>query len=273
MARFDEKVAIVSGVTGAMGATIATRLAEEGAAVVGLGRSLEAGQAVVAEIEAAGGRAHFVPTDVTSEEAVAQAVTQTIERFGALDVIVNNAAPMRGDGTGPPALAADLTTEQFEWPFRVCLFGPFWLAKYGMAHMVAAGGGAIVNISSGAASRGVHKGGGYGPAKAALEAFGRTLAVEYGSDNIRVNSIRLGAISVPGNAALHENPKFTAALQEARIVPRSGTPTDVAALVAFLASEESGFITGEVVVLDGGSAAKHRGVNFADATATEGPAS
>ncbi len=273
MARFDGKVAIVSGVTGAMGATIATRLAAEGATVVGLGRSAAAGQAVADTIGAAGGHALFVPTDVAHEDEVERAVAQTVDRFGALHVIVNNAAPMRGDGTGPPARAAELTTEQFDWPFRVCLFGAFWLAKYGLEHMMAAGGGAIVNISSGAASRGVRKNGGYGPAKAALEAFGRSLAVDYGDDNIRVNTIRLGAISVPGNAALHENPKFTKALQEARIVPRSGKPDDVAALVAFLASEESGFITGEVVVLDGGAAAKHRGVNFAEATGSEGPGS
>ena len=273
MSRLDNKVAIVTGATGAMGATIAERLAAEGAAVVAVGRSTEAGPAVAEAIVAQGGRALFVPADVSREDQVAAVVRRTVEHFGALHVIVNGAAPMRGDGTGPPAPTAGLTTEQFEWPLRVCLFGPFWLAKHGIAHMIAAGGGAIVNLSSGAAARGVRHGGGYGPAKAALEALGRSLAVDYGSAGVRVNTIRLGAISVPGNAALHANPAFTAALQEARIVPREGTPVDVAALVAFLACEESGFITGEVFVLDGGAAAKHRGVNFADAVAGIDPGS
>lgn len=273
MGRLDDKVAIVTGATGAMGATIARRLASEGAAVVGVGRSDEAGRAMVEGIVAHGGQALFVPTDVSREDQVAGAVARTVEQFGALHLIVNGAAPMRGDGTGAPAAAIDMTTEQFEWPLRVCLFGAFWMAKYGLGPIVAAGGGAIVNLSSGAAARGVRQGGGYGPAKAALEALGRSLAVDYGSAGVRVNTIRLGAISVPGNAALHADPAFTAALQEARIVAREGTPEDVAALVAFLASDESGFITGEVFVLDGGAAAKHRGVNFADATAGARPGS
>jgi 3-oxoacyl-[acyl-carrier protein] reductase len=267
----DDKVAIVTGATGAMGATIARRLAAEGAGVVGVGRSVEAGQAVVEEIVARGGQAIFVPTDVSQEDQVARAVDRTVEHFGGLQVIVNGAAPMRGDGTGAPSAAIELTTEQFDWPVRVCLFGAFWMAKYGLGPMVASGGGAVVNLSSGAAARGVRRGGGYGPAKAALEALGRGLAVDYGSAGVRVNTVRLGAISVPGNAALHADPAFTAALQDARIVPREGTPEDVAALVAFLASDESGFITGEVFVLDGGAAAKHRGVNFAEATAAAPP--
>lgn len=266
MGRFDGKVVIVTGATKSMGATIATRFANDGATVVGVGRSVEQGEDVARSIRDLGGQAVFVQCDVSDEAEVECAVASAVDHFGSVDIIVNNAAPIRGDGTDDhPKALADLPTEHFEWHMKVCVYGPFWFAKYGIPHMVAAGGGSIVNISSGAAARGVRSGGGYGAAKAALEALGRGLAVDYGSLNIRVNTVRLGAIRVPGNAALHDNPAFSAALQEARIVPRQGAPTDVAAMVAFLASDESGFITGEVFVVDGGAAAKHRGVNIAEA--------
>jgi NAD(P)-dependent dehydrogenase (short-subunit alcohol dehydrogenase family) len=265
MGRFDGKVVIVTGATKAMGATIATRFGNDGAAVVGVGRSVEEGEGVARSIRDRGGEALFVQADVSDEAEVEGAVAAAVDHFGSVDIIVNNAAPMRGDGADDhPKALADLPTEHFDWQMKVCVYGPFWFAKYGIPHMVAAGGGSIVNISSGAAARGVRAGGGYGPAKAALEALGRGLAVDYGPLHIRVNTVRLGAIRVPGNAGLHDNPAFAAALQEARIVPREGTPADVAAMVAFLASDESGFITGEVFVVDGGAAAKHRGVNYAE---------
>jgi NAD(P)-dependent dehydrogenase (short-subunit alcohol dehydrogenase family) len=240
-----------------MGAAIARRLAADGAAVMGIGRSEDLGRQVADDIVQRGGAAAFQRADVGNEDDVHAAVEATVDRFGRLDIIVNNAAPM---GTGGQALI-ELPTDRFDEPFRVCVHGPLLLARHGIPHMVRAGGGSIVNISSGAAVRGQRYNGGYGPAKAALEAMGRILAVEHGDDNVRVNTVRLGAVRVPRNAANHDaHPDL---VKEVRMLPRHGTPEDVAAMVAFLAGPDSGWITGEVFVVDGGSAAKHRGVNWA----------
>jgi NAD(P)-dependent dehydrogenase (short-subunit alcohol dehydrogenase family) len=258
MALLNGRVAIVTGATQAMGAAIARRLAGDGAAVMGTGRSVDLGRQVAAEIAERGGTATFRRADVAEEDQLATVVDATIEEFGRLDIIVNNAAPM---GTGGGRRLIDLDWERFEEPFRVCVHGPLWLARLGIPHMIAVGGGSIVNISSGAAVRGQRYNGGYGPAKAALEAMGRILAAEHGDDNIRVNTVRLGAVRVPRNA--HDHDTHLDLVREVRMLPRHGNPEDVAAMVAFLAGPDSGWITGEVFVVDGGSAAKHRGVNWA----------
>jgi NAD(P)-dependent dehydrogenase (short-subunit alcohol dehydrogenase family) len=258
MGPLDDKVAIVTGATQAMGAAIARRLAADGAAVMGVGRSVELGRQVAEDIVGRGGTAVFRRADVAEEDDVREAVAGAVDRFGRLDIIVNNAAPM---GTGGGRRLIDLPFERFDDPFRVCVHGPLWLARHGIPHMARAGGGAIVNISSGAAVRGQRFNGGYGPAKAALEALGRILAVEHGDDNIRVNTVRLGAVRVPRNADDHDS--HLELVREVRMLPRHGSPDDVAAMVAFLAGPDSGWITGEVFVVDGGSAAKHRGVNWA----------
>src|SRR3954447_19580565 len=162
-----------------MGAAIARRLAADGAAVMGIGRSVDLGQQVADDIVEHGGTAAFRRADVGDEEDVRAAVAATVDQFGRLDIVLNNAAPM---GTGGKRLI-DLPTDRFEEPFRVCVHGPLPLARHGIPHMASGGGGSIVNISSGAAVRGQKYNGGYGPAKAALEAMGRILAVEHGEEN------------------------------------------------------------------------------------------
>jgi 3-oxoacyl-[acyl-carrier protein] reductase len=255
MAELDGKVALVTGATQAMGEAIARRLARDGAAVLGVGRSEERGRAVADRLIADGLRAEFIVTDVGQEDQVARAVDAAVQRFGGLDIVVNNAASL--DNSVPEGPAHLEPTELFDSIMKVNLYGPFWFAKYAAPVMMAAGrGGLFVNISSYSAQRGVAGIPAYTASKGALEALTRQLAVDYSEYGIRANTLVLGSISVPRNEALHSDESTAAALRGARLVHRAGSPDDVAATVGFLASSGAEYITGATVNVDGGLLAK-----------------
>jgi NAD(P)-dependent dehydrogenase (short-subunit alcohol dehydrogenase family) len=250
----EDKVAIVTGATRSMGAEIAARLADDGAHVACLGRSAARGEQVAAELRAQGKHARFIQADVSSEKSVTAAIEETVSEFGRLDIIVNNGAAtdiLRGDGGVP---AVEETTKRFDRMMKVNVYGPFWLAKYGIPHMLAGGtGGAIVNISSISAHRVDHAMPSYSASKAALEGLTRQLAHDYAADGIRVNAVVLGSIASAETAYIHEDPTNGAARRANRMLAKPGTPTDVANLVAFLCSEDSRFMTAAMVPLDGGA--------------------
>ena len=249
------KVALVTGATQAMGEAIARRLACDGAAVLCVGRSAERGSAVAARLRADGLNADFCAADVGREEQVAHAVDAAIHRFGALDIVVNNAASL--DASNPESPVHLESTETFDSIMKVNLYGPFWFAKYATAAMMSAGrGGVFVNISSYSAQRGVAGIPAYTASKGALEALTRQIAVDYAGHGIRANTLVLGSISVPRNAVLHDNEAMSDALRGARMVHRVGRPDDVAAAVAFLASAAGEYITGTTLNIDGGLLAK-----------------
>jgi NAD(P)-dependent dehydrogenase (short-subunit alcohol dehydrogenase family) len=255
MAELDGKVALVTGATQAMGEAIARRLALNGAAVVGVGRNEERGRAVADRLTADGLRADFIATDVGQEDQVARAVDLAVQRFGGLDIVVNNAASL--DNSVPEAPAHLEPTELFDSIMKVNLYGPFWFAKYAAPVMMAAGqGGLFVNISSYSAQRGVAGIPAYTASKGGLEALTRQLAVDYADYAIRANTLVLGSICVPRNEALHSDQAMADALRGARLVHRAGSPDDVAAMVCFLASSGAGFITGSTINVDGGLLAK-----------------
>ncbi|WP_375476350.1 SDR family NAD(P)-dependent oxidoreductase [uncultured Jatrophihabitans sp.] len=251
----DRAVAIVTGATQAMGEAIARRLARNGVAVLGVGRDDSRGRAVAARIVADGFEADFVATDVGKEDEVARAVEAVVERFGGLDIVVNNAASL--DAWPPEAPVHLEPTDVFDSILRVNLYGPFWFVKYGAPVMIAGQrGGLFVNISSYAAHRGVAGKPAYTASKGALEALTRQVAVDYAEYGIRANTLVLGSIGVPRNAALHDDPDMAEAMRAGRLVHRAGTPDDTAAAVAFLASPDAGFITGTTLNVDGGLLAK-----------------
>lgn len=255
--RLEGRVVIVTGATKEVGATIMRRLAEEGASVVGLGRSVGEGEAVAASLNAAGARAIFQPCDISDESAVRQAVEAAVQAFGRLDIIVNNAAAtdtLRGTGERP---VADELTETFDRMMKVNLYGPFWLAKYGIPHMIAAGGGSIVNVSSISANRVDRAMPGYVASKSALDGLTRSIATDYAEYNIRANSISLGSMLHEQTAQFFADPAQNTARANNRMIARPGTPTDLANMIAFLASDESTFVTGSVIPLDGGATAKY----------------
>ena len=241
--RLDGKVALVSGSTRGIGRSIAQVFASEGAKVAVTGRTVERGQKVVDLITSEGGEAAFFPLDVTQEPSVASVMDQVVDRFGALTTLVNNAAPTVEVGSNIKPLV-DTTTEEWELILRSALTGNvFWACKYGIPHLVKAGGGSIINISSGQSVIGMGGFAAYSAAKGAMNSLTRAIAVEGADDNIRCNAIVVGRVVAKGDAGAGITPGH---------LTRLGVPNDIAYAATFLASDESAFVTGSILTADGG---------------------
>jgi NAD(P)-dependent dehydrogenase (short-subunit alcohol dehydrogenase family) len=254
--RLARKVAIVTGATKHSGATIVHRLAAEGAAVLCLGRSSQAGEAVAQAVRDKGGRATFIMADMAIEESVQSAAIAAQDAYGRLDVIVNHAAAtdtLRGSGEFP---AIEEPSETFDRMMKVNVYGPFWLAKYALANLVAVGGGSIINVSSLSAHRPRPGMPGYATSKAALEGLTRQLATDYAEYGIRVNAIALGAVVHEETATLFQKPAMSPD-DGGKMLHRNGTPDDLASMIAYLAADEASYITGAVLALDGGAMVKY----------------
>jgi NAD(P)-dependent dehydrogenase (short-subunit alcohol dehydrogenase family) len=242
--RLEGKVALVSGSTRGIGRTIAEMFAKEGAKVAVTGRTVDRGEKVVANIRDAGGDAEFFRLDINEEDSVRGVVEATVERFGKLDTLINNAAPTDVVSTTMKPLV-DYTTAEWEGIIRATLTGNvFWSCKYAVPHISAAGGGSIVNISSAQAVIGLTGFSAYGAAKGAINALTPTLAVENAPHNIRVNTI------VVGRVISHK--ADTGVGIGAGHLTRLGIPSDIAYAALWLASDEAAFVTGSLVTADGG---------------------
>jgi 3-oxoacyl-[acyl-carrier protein] reductase len=258
MGNLEGRAAIVTGATRSMGAAIARRLAGDGASVACVGRSPAEGEKIAASIRALGGNASFVFADVSLEESVRGAVESTIAAFGRLDIIVNNAAATEILRIEGGLSAVDETTERFDRMMKVGVYGPFWFAKYGIPPMIASGdGGSIINIGSMSAHRVESAMLGYVTSKAAIEGLTRQLAHDYADHGIRANTVVLGPIASDETAYLHDDPVNGAARARNRMIKKAGRPEDLANLVAFLASDQSAYLTAAMVPLDGGAMAKY----------------
>ena len=263
--RLDSKVAIITGGNSGIGEGTAHLLAKEGARVILLARREEQGQAVASAIRDEGGEVTFISCDVGDEDSVESAIAEAAGTYGAIHILFNNAG---GGGRGH---FPDEPTEEFSRVINVNLNGTFYVSRAVWPHIVAAGGGAVVNMSSLAAQRGaspkMHEMFGstsasYWAAKAGVDALTRYMAGVGGAHNIRVNGIRPGQIMTPGatrgtitdpDGGHHAFEKLFDLMQ---IVEGPGYPVDVANLVLFLVSDESRFITSEIINIDGGVAAK-----------------
>lgn len=253
--RFSGKVAVVTGSTRGIGCAIAERLAAEGCAVVITGRNEAAGAEAVAKIERAGGRASFVAADLTVDAQARAVIARTLDAFGQLDILVNNAAPTETI-TEHDAAVADVDMGKWESILSGAATVTLRMSQCAIPALRKSEGGAIVNISTSAASRGLAGMCGHSASKAAVEAITRSLAVELGEYNIRANTVVLGFIvSGPRQQAVAADPVRGSAIRSMQLL-RMGTNEDVAAAVAFLASAEAGFITGICLHVDGGSSCR-----------------
>jgi len=247
MMRLAGKVAIISGAASGMGAEEARLFAREGAKVVVADVLDEDGRAVADEIANAGGESLFVHTDVTSEEDWQRTVAATVERFGRLDVLVNNA------GLSSSSVRDPLDSEGWRRIMDVNATGVFLGTKYAIPAMRQAGGGAIVNISSimgFVGGEGGHPA--YHASKGAVRIFSKAAAIQYAPDKIRVNSVHPGFVDTPMTVPGHSNPDVARKRIEATPLGRFGTPYDIAAGCLYLASDESSWVTGSELVIDGG---------------------
>jgi NAD(P)-dependent dehydrogenase (short-subunit alcohol dehydrogenase family) len=243
------KVAIVTGASRGIGATTAEVFADRGATVMLAARDEQALVGVAEAIEAEGGRALVVPTDVNDAPSVERLVERAMEEFGRLDAAVNNAG-----GGHPPVPLADLDPEEFDRILAVNLRGVFLSMKHEIPAMLESGGGAIVNMSSTVGLRGWQGLGAYVAAKHGVIGLTESGALDYADREIRINAIAAGSIMTDRIGALAEEQR--APIAQAIPMHRIGLPEEVAATAAWLCSEDAAFVTGAVVSVDGGQLAR-----------------
>ena len=251
MARLDGKVAIISGGARGQGAVEARMLAQEGARVV-FGDILdELGRQVEAELAEAGLDATYVHLDVTSEDDWTAAVQSAVAKYGRLDILVNNAGILIRKGI------EDTTVEDWDRIMAVNAKGVFLGTKAAIPAMREAGGGSIVNISSTAGLVGSPEGSAsYTATKGAVRLLTKSTAIQYAGDGIRCNSVHPGPIDTEMIRDTLSDPERMASRMRRLPLKRIGTAEDIAYGVIYLASDESSFVTGSELVIDGGTTAE-----------------
>lgn len=246
MSRLVGKVVLVSGATTGIGKVSAEVFAREGAKVVLTGRRAE-GEAVAAAIRRDGGTATFVQTDVTDEAAVRRAVETTIQTYGSLHVLFNNA----GGSSNADGKVTEASLDEFWRVIKLDLFGTFLCCRFAIPEIIRAGGGAVINNASMVGIKGELNRDAYTAAKGGVIALTRSMAAEFVREKVRVNAIAPGAVKTERILAMIEaNP---AAKKAVEIQPLGLIdPLEIAQLAVFLASDESRSITGEVFPITGG---------------------
>jgi 3-oxoacyl-[acyl-carrier protein] reductase len=244
MFSLKDKVALITGASQGIGRATALVLVESGAAVAVAARNVEKLTSLVSEIEAAGGAALAVPMDVADPAQIKSGFQQALAKFGKLDILVNNAAITRD------TLALRMKLEDWEAVLRTNLTGAYLCTQQALGAMLKARSGRIVNISSVVAETGNAGQANYVASKAGLIGLTRAIALEIASRGITVNAVAPGFIATPMTDVLPQEIKD----KMKTMIPlgRFGTDRDVAATVAFLASDEAGYITGQVIDVNGG---------------------
>ena len=241
------QVAVITGSSRGIGRSIAEIMAQMGAKVVVSSRKAEACEEVATGIRKAGGEATVIAANISKKAEVEALVAKTVEKYGRLDCMVSNAAvsPYFGPMTG-------LEDDAFDKLMNNNVRSSLWLAKLSKPHMEKQGGGTIIIISSIGGIRAGGNLGGYGVSKAADFGLARALASEWGVDNIRINCIAPGLVKTDFAKALWEDDTRRKRTEAVTPLRRLGDPADIGGIAAFLASKAAAFITGQIIVADGG---------------------
>lgn len=259
--RMDDKVALVMGGSTGIGAKTAQLLARRGAKVVVAGLGASDIDKTVNEIKAEGGAALGVLVDLSDESAVAACVQQTVDTFGKLNALHANAAATGKDALANDVMLADMDFAAWDYVMTVNLRGLALTAKYSIPEMIKAGGGSIVFSGSGRGTQGHLEYTAYGVSKSGVEGLSRYVATQYGKDGIRSNVLEIGLVMT--DAVKSNLPsEFCDLLLQHHLTREFGRPEDIANAAAFLLSDESRFITGATLPVDGGLA-RHASV-YAD---------
>lgn len=243
--RFHDKVAIITGGSSGIGLACALRFAAEGAFV--LNADLKP------PIRETPEGVHWIEADLGDPEAPDRVIDRALSLRGGLDIVVNNAAFVSDQSGG----AADTALEKWEMQFDVSVRGTFLMTRRAIPELARRGGGAIVNISSIGGINPFAEGAAYCTAKAAILQFTRSVAIDYGRQGIRANAVCPGATDTPTFRSIKDIPYELADREARTALGRIGRPEEIAAAVAFLASEEASYITGATLVVDGGWIASH----------------
>lgn len=249
--RLAHQVAFITGAASGIGRATAIRFAQEGARIVVVDRQEDSrleseSPPTAAAIQAAGGEAVFVRTDVTQRAQVDAAVEAALRQYGRLDILVNNAGIFKRNAI------TDVSDDEWEQVLNLNLRGYFYACRRVIPEMLKQGGGKIVNMSSIHGLLGTAGGLTYCVSKGAVENLTRQLAVEYGRQGIYVNAIAPGTIKTAMSKPFRETPAILADYERNTLLPRLGEPEDVANCALFLASHESDFVLGHTLVCDGG---------------------
>jgi len=249
----ENKVAIVTGGNRGIGAATTRLLAREGAAVTIAARDRESGVSLAEEVRQSGGRAIFVPCDVGRKDDVGAMVAATVDAFGGIDILVNNA----GVGSGAPLLETDEAL--WDEVMRINLKGHFLCATAVVPHMVARGGGAIVNTSSILACSALPTSAAYTASKAAILGLTRAMALEWGPLGIRVNCILPGSTDTAmlwGDLPERDVPMERTRLEQVIPLQRVASPEEIAEATLWLCSSRASFVSGSFLWIDGGLLAR-----------------
>ncbi len=262
MSRLAGKVAIVTGGAGGIGAATAHELAREGAAIAVVDIDEAKAAEVAEEIRRTGARAIALGGDLADEDAARFAVESTVAEFGRLDVLHNNAALTASAFLSRDTTVSEMPLDVWQRSLAVNLGSHLLMCKYAVPEMRRSGGGSIINMSSGAALSGDRTRLAYGVSKAGVHALTMYVATSEGKRGVRANTIVPGLILTDAVRA-HLSDDILAGLGGATLTPYVGQPKDVADLVVFLASEQSRYITGQMISIDGGMSA-HVALNTSD---------
>jgi NAD(P)-dependent dehydrogenase (short-subunit alcohol dehydrogenase family) len=251
MNRLADKIAIITGAASGIGAEIARAMAVQGANVVVADINAEGAASHAGALRAQGLAADSIRADIGDEASVHELIDFAARKFGGLDILCNNAADTRLSSTRDGVIE-QMNTDVWDATMRVNLRGTMLACKFAIPYLRTRGGGAIVNISSGAALAGATGYTAYGVSKAGIATLTQYLATQHGKEGIRCNAIAPGLIVTPATEATYASGSFGGMMLRHHLSRRLGRPADVAAAVVFLASDEAEFINGHLLCVDGG---------------------